>query len=213
MNRSRILLADDHAVVIEGLRRVLDRPEFEVVGAVSDGWSLLQDAARLQPDVIITDIAMPSLNGIEAARKIHEQNQKPKIIFLTMHPELVYATAAFAAGASGYVLKSAAGEELMDAIRAALDGRTYVSKQIEQSVQHAREAGPGKDRSAIDGLTRRQREVLQLLAEGLQAKEVGAMLNMSSKTVEFHKYRIMDALGLHTLADLIRYAVRNGIVE
>jgi len=213
MKRPSILLADDHAVVIEGLRSMLDGPEFEVVGVAGDGRSLLEAAARLQPDVIITDITMPSLNGIEAARKIHEQSKKPKIIFLTMHLELVYAMAAFAAGASGYVLKSAAGEELINAIRDALNGRTYISKQIAPSVQHAREVGAGKDRSAIDGLTRRQREVLQLLAEGLQAKEIAAMLNMSSKTVEFHKYRIMDALGLHTIADLIRYALRNGIVE
>ncbi|HVB79368.1 MAG TPA: response regulator transcription factor [Candidatus Binataceae bacterium] len=213
MKRLRILLADDHAVVIEGLRRILDRPEFEVVGVASDGWALLKTAARLQPDVIITDIAMPSLNGIEAVRKIHEQNQKPKIIFLTMHPELAYATAAFAAGASGYVLKSAAGEELISAISDVLDGRTYISKQIAPSMEHAREVGPGKHRGAIDGLTHRQREVLQLLAKGLQAKEIAATLNVSSKTVEFHKYRIMDALELRTVADLTRYAVKHGIVE
>jgi DNA-binding NarL/FixJ family response regulator len=213
MNRLRLLLADDHAVVIEGLLRMLSRPEFEVVGVAGDGWTLLQDAARLQPDVIITDIAMPSLNGIEAARKIHEQNQKPKIIFLTMHPELVYATAAFAAGASGYVLKSAAGEELIEAIYAALNGQTYISKSIEQSVKHANEIRRTKDRNPSDDLTRRQREVLHLLAKGLQAKEIAAMLNVSSKTVEFHKYRIMDELGLHTLADLIRYAIQHGIVD
>lgn len=213
MKRPRILLADDHAIVIEGLRRILDRPEFELVGAANSGRTLLEAAARLQPDVIITDIAMPSPNGIEAAREIQEQNPKPKIIFLTMHPELVYANAAFAAGASGYVLKSAAGEELITAIRAALDGRTYISKAIAQSMEQAREAGPGKDRSSINGLTPRQREVLQLLAKGLQAKEIAAMLNVSSKTVEFHKYRIMNELGLRTVADLTRYALKNGIVE
>jgi DNA-binding NarL/FixJ family response regulator len=130
-----------------------------------------------------------------------------------MHPELAYATAAFAAGASGYVLKSAAGEELICAILDTLDGRTYISKQIAQSMEHARELGPGKDRSAIDGLTRRQREVLQLVAKGLQAKEIAATLNVSSKTVEFHKYRITDALGPRTVAELTRYAVKHGIVE
>jgi DNA-binding NarL/FixJ family response regulator len=213
MKRPRVLLADDHAVVIEGLRRILDGAEFKVVGVANDGWNLLQAAARLQPDVIVTDVAMPSLNGIEAARKIREQNQKPKIIFLTMHPELVYATAAFAAGASGYVLKSGAGEELINAIREALSGRTYISREIAQSMDHAREVKPGKDRGAIDVLTRRQCEVLQLLAKGLQAKEIAATLNLSPKTVEFHKYRIMDALGMHTIADLTRYAVKNGIVE
>lgn len=212
MKRWKILLADDHAVVVEGLRRILDRPEFEVVDVASDGWALVQAAARLHPDVIVTDIAMPGLNGIQAARKIYEQTQKPKIIFLTMHPESVYATAALAAGASGYVLKSAAGEELIGAIRDALEGRIYVSNLVAQSKGYVRELA-GKEGGAIDGLTSRQREVLQLLVKGLQAKEIAATLNVSSKTVEFHKYRIMDALGLRTVADLTRYAIRNGIVE
>lgn len=150
MKRTRILLADDHAVVIEGLRRILDGPEFEVVGVASDGWSLIQAAVRLQPDVIITDIAMPSLNGIEAARKIREQNQETKIIFLTMHSEQVFARAGFAAGASGYVLKSAAGEELINAIRNALNGQTYSSKQLAQSMEHARMVGRDEDRAASD---------------------------------------------------------------
>ncbi len=213
MKPSTVLIADDHAVVVEGLRRILDRPEFEVVGVARDGWALLHAAARLRPDVIITDIAMPSLNGIEAARKIHQQNQKSKIIFLTMHPELVYAKTAIAAGASGYVLKSAAGEELVRAIRHALNGRTYISKRIAESMKRAGEVRPGKNRSAGDELTRRQREVLQLLAKGFQVKEIAATLNVSSKTVEFHKYRIMDALGMRTVANLTRYAVKYGIVE
>jgi DNA-binding NarL/FixJ family response regulator len=212
MNRSRILLADDHAVVIEGLRRILDHPEFDVVGVATDGRALLQAAAQLQPDVIITDIAMPLLNGIDAAREIHKQGPRPKIIFLTMHPEAVYATAALAAGASGYVLKSAAGEELISAIRDALEGRIYISKTIAKSVKRAREVRPADDRSAIDGLTRRQREVLQLLAEGRQVKEIAVVLDVSPKTVEFHKYRVMDTLGVRTVADLTRYALKRGIV-
>jgi DNA-binding NarL/FixJ family response regulator len=212
MKRLRILLADDHAVVIEGLRRILDRPEFEVVGVASDGRALLQAAVRLQPDVIITDVAMPLLNGIDAAREIHKQSPTPKIIFLTMHPEAVYATAALAAGASGYLLKSGAGEELISAIRDALEGRTYISKTIAKSVKRAREVRPANDGSTIDGLTRRQREVLQLLAEGRQAKEIAVVLNVSPKTVEFHKYRIMDLLGVRTVADLTRYALKRGIV-
>jgi DNA-binding NarL/FixJ family response regulator len=212
MKRWRILLADDHAVVVEGLRRILDRPEFEVVDVAGNGWALVQAAARLHPDVIVTDIAMPGLNGIQAARKIHEQDRKPKIVFLTMHPESAYATAALAAGASGYVLKSAAGEELIGAIREALEGRIYVSKQVAQSKEYVREVA-GKQGGEIDGLTGRQREVLQLLAKGFQAKEIAATLNVSSKTVEFHKYRIMNVLGLHTVADLTRYAIKSGIVE
>jgi len=166
----------------------------------------------LQPDAIVTDIAMPLLNGIDAAREIHKQSPKSKIIFLTMHPEAVYATAALAAGASGYVLKSAAGEELISAIRDALEGRIYISKTIAKSVKRAREVRAADDGSAVDGLTRRQREVLQLLAEGRQVKEIAVVLNVSPKTVEFHKYRIMDTLGVRTVADLTRYALKRGIV-
>jgi DNA-binding NarL/FixJ family response regulator len=162
--------------------------------------------------VIITDVAMPLLNGIDAVHEIHRQNQKPKVVFLTMHPEVPYATAALAAGASGYVLKSAAGEELIDAIRNALNDRTYISKAIAKSVQHAREIRPMVDGRTDDSLTHRQREVLQLLAEGHQAKEIAAVLDLSPKTVEFHKYRIMDLLGVRTVADLILYAMKRGIV-
>ncbi len=212
MKRSTVLIADDHAVVVEGLRRILDRPEFEVVGIARDGRALLQAATQLQPDVIIADVAMPLLNGIDAVREIHKQNRKLKIIFLTMHPETAYATAALAAGASGYVLKSAAGEELINAIHGVLDGRTYVSKSIAKSVERAREIRSMKNRGPIDLLTHRQREVLQLLAEGKQVKEIAALLNLSPKTVEFHKYRIMDLLGVHTVAGLARHAQKCGIV-
>jgi DNA-binding NarL/FixJ family response regulator len=212
MKRSTVLIADDHAVVVEGLRRIMDRPEFEVVGVASDGQALLRAATGLRPDLIVTDVAMPLLNGIDAAREILKQNPKPKIIFLSMHSEEVFATAALAAGASGYVLKSAAGEELVTAIREVLDGRTYVSKAIAQAVAHARETRPATNQSLIDLLTHRQREVLQLLAEGKQVKEIAAILKLSPKTVEFHKYRIMDLLGVHTVVGLVRYAVRHGMI-
>jgi len=211
MKHVRILIADDHIVVVEGLHRILGRSEFEVVGVVSDGRALLEEVARLEPDVIIVDISMPLLNGIDAAREILRQHEKPKVIFLTMHSEVAYAVAALDAGAAGYVLKSAAGEELIHAIHAALRGRTYVSKAIAKSVEQARELGTNR-RSAIDLLTHRQREVLQLLAEGRQAKEIAVLLKLSPKTVEFHKYRIMDVLGVRTIAGLARYAQRLGIV-
>jgi DNA-binding NarL/FixJ family response regulator len=213
MKRSRILIADDHAIVVEGLRRVLKRPEFEVVGVAGDGRALIEAAAKLQPEVIITDIAMPLLNGIDAAQAIHRQNRKIKIIFLTMHSELAYVTAALAAGASGYVLKSAAGEELLDAIEAAINGRTYLPESIAKRMKHAREMPPSGIHCVIDQLTHRQREVLQLIAEGKQVKEIAAMLNLSPKTVEFHKYRIMYLLDLRTVADLARYAQKLGMVE
>ena len=213
MNRSRVLIADDHTIVVEGLRRILDRPEFEVVGVVHDGRGLLQAAVELRLDVIVSDVAMPLLNGIDAAREIHKQNPKLKIIFLTMHSEVAYAMAAIAAGASGYVLKSDVSEELVTAIRNVLNGRTYISKSIAQSVGQARLIRPTNDRRAVDLLTHRQREVLQLLAEGKQVKEIAAVLKLSPKTVEFHKYRIMNLLGLRTVADLTRYAVKRGMVE
>lgn len=214
MKRSRILIADDHAIVVEGLRRLLDRPEFEVVGVASDGRALMQAAAQLQPDLIVTDVTMPLLNGIDAAREIHRLDPKAKIIFLTMHSEIAYATAALSAGASGYVIKSAASDELIDAIHSALKGKPYVSRSISKSVEQARKRRPtNNNRNAPDPLTHRQREVLQLLAEGKQVKEIAAVLNLSTKTIEFHKYRIMAVLDLHTVVDLARYAQKRGIVE
>ena len=212
MRHSTVLIADEHTVVVEGLRSILDHPEFEVVGVAKDGWALVQAAAQLQPDVIITDVAMPLLNGIDAVHEIHRLNQRPKVVFFTMHPEVPYATAVLAAGASGYVLKSAAGEELINAIRDALKGCTYVSKSIAKSGQHASEIRPMDDRRTVDLLTLRQREVLQLLAEGRRVKEIAAVLDLSPKTVEFHKYRIMDLLVVRTVADLTRYAIKRGIV-
>jgi len=208
----RILLADDHAVVLEGLRRILNRPEFEVVGAVTDGRALVEAAANLRPDVIIADVSMPSLNGIEAARQICKLNPKSKIIFLTMHPEAIFAVQAMSAGASGYVLKNAAGDELITAIREVLEGRTYVTPSLAEPVMHALQARRKSSQGTTDRLTSRQREVLQLLAEGRTPKEIAAVLNVSYRTVEFHKYRIMETLGLRTVAALAAYAARQGIV-
>jgi len=212
MMRARILLADDHAVVIEGLRRILDRPGFEVVGAVHDGHALVEAAARLKPNIIIADVTMPSLNGVEAARQIRKQNPKSKIIFLTMHPEAIYAVEAMSAGASGYVLKNAAGEELITAIREVLNGRTYITPSLAEPVIHALQARGKGAQKTVDRLTPRQREVLQMLAEGKQPKEIAAALNISHRTVEFHKYRLMETLGLKTVAELAGYAVRRGMV-
>jgi DNA-binding NarL/FixJ family response regulator len=212
VKRAKVLLADDHAVVIEGLRRILDSPEFEVVNAVADGRALVQAAVETQADIIITDVVMPLLNGIEAARQIYERNPNAKIIFLTMHTEPIYAVEALAAGGRGYVLKSSAGDELVTAIRRVLEGHVYVAKAIAQSVKEASEARPKSGERTTDWLTSRQREVLQLLAEGRQVKEIAAVLNVSPRTVEFHKYRIMDTLGVRTVAELARYAVKRGFV-
>ena len=208
----KVLLADDHDIVVEGLRRVLQHPDIEIVGAVNDGRSLVDAAQKLQPDVIVTDVTMPELNGIDAARQIRVNHPQIKIVFLTMHPDVTFATEALAAGGSGYVLKSSAGDELLTAIREASHGHTYVSKSIAETVKQAFSARSNTWRGPLDILTPRQREVLQLIAEGLQVKEIAARLNLSRKTVEFHKYRIMDELGLRTTAELSRYAARHGIV-
>jgi len=212
MNRWRLLLADDHDIVVEGLRRVLDQPDLEIVGVVNNGRSLLRAAQEIQPDIIVTDVTMPLLNGIDAARQIRKINPNVKIIFLTMHPDVTFATEALAAGGSGYVLKNSAGDELPTAIREAMKGHIYVTKSIAEAVKHGLSSRSNTWRSPLDKLTSRQREVLQLLAEGLHIKEIASRLNVSPRTVEFHKYRIMDELGLHSAAELGRYAARHGIV-
>jgi DNA-binding NarL/FixJ family response regulator len=213
MKRSRILIAEDHAIVAEGLRRILERTDFDVVGVTPDGRALLETAAQMEPDLIVTDISMPLLNGIDAARELHQQNPKWKIIILTMHTEVAYAVSALEAGASGYVLKSAVYEELLSALRSALKGRTYLSRSIAKAVRDYHEVRIDNGRNAIGELTHRQLEVLQQLAEGRQVKEIAASLSLSQKTVEFHKYRIMKLLGLHTVAQLTRYAAKRGMVE
>lgn len=212
MTCSRILLADDHLVVQQGLRRILDRPEFEVVGAVRDGRALVEAEARLKPDVIIADISMPLLNGIEALRQIRQQNPKAKVIFLSMHPEAIYAVEAMKAGARGYLVKSADDEELIAAIGKVLAGEIYVTPSLAEPVLNRLRAPRLSARGSADALTERQREVLQLLAEGKQAKEIAALLNVSDRTVEFHKYRIMETLGIRTVAGLAAYAAKHGIV-
>jgi DNA-binding NarL/FixJ family response regulator len=210
--RTRILIADDHEVVIEGLRRILDRPEFVVVEAVKDGRALIAKAALLKPDVILTDISLPLLNGIEAARQIRAGNPTVKIIFLTMHREVAFAVEALAAAGNGYVLKDSAGEELVAAIGETLNGRVYVSPSIAGRVQRALEMRSPREEPPATGLTPRQREVLQLLAEGHVLKEIAARLNVSPRTVEFHKYRMMESLGVRTVAELVAYAVKNQMV-
>lgn len=212
MRRCRLLLADDHDIVIEGLRRVLDHPDLDIVSVVKDGRALLRAAKELRPDIIIADITMPLLNGIEAARQIRKSDSNVKIIFLTMHPDVTFATEALAAGGSGYVLKSSAGDELVISIREVMKGRVYITKSIAEAVQHGLSSRSKTWRSPLDKLTSRQREVLQLLAEGLPVKEIAVKLNVSPRTLEFHKYRIMDELGLRTAAEIARYAARHGIV-
>ena len=210
MKRSRVLLGDDHAIILDGLRRILE-PHFEVVGTAQDGRALVAAAKELRPDVIVADISMPLLNGIEAARQLQKAGTTAKIIFLTMHPDATYATEAFRAGASGYVLKSSAASELVTAIQEVLKGRMYVTPLVAKDVLHTLMAKPPE--TQVRELTARQREVLQLVAEGKVTKEIAGILNLSPRTVEFHKYRIMDQLGLRTTAELTQYAIRHGIVS
>lgn len=210
MKSRRVLLADDHAIVIEGLRRIL-QSGFEIVGAVADGHALVAAAESLRPDIIVADISMPLLNGIEATRQIRKNNQKVKIIFLTMHPDVTYAAVALGAGGSAYVLKSSAGAEILEAIQEALSGRTYVTPSIDRALVQAEMARAGHHDLQFK-LTSRQREVLQLIAEGRTSKEIAGILLVSARTIEFHKYRMMEALALRTTAELIQHALKAGIV-
>jgi len=212
MKRPQVLLADDHRVVAEGLRGLLE-PYFDVVGIVSDGRELLSAAKRLDPDVIVLDISMPSLNGIEAARQMRSVNLRAKLIFLTMHCEVTYAARSLEAGASGFVLKHSATSELVTAIQEALKGGTYITPQIARDLVDSFRRGTPAGGDALGELTPRQREVLQLVAEGRSAKEIAALLRISRRTAEFHKARLMEVLGFQTTAELVQYAIRNGVIS
>ncbi len=206
MTRARILLADDHAMLLDAFKALLE-PEFEVVGSVTDGRALLTEFSRLNPDVVLVDISMPLLNGLDAGRQLKAQQRSVKLIYLTMNPDPDLAGEALRLGASGYVLKSSAASELTQAIREALRGRSYITPLITRDVVGSligRREGPE--------LTVRQREVLQLLAEGRSMKEVGNILNVAPRTVAFHKYRMMEQLKLKTSAELVQFAVRQGVV-
>ena len=210
MRKPRILLADDHKIVLDGLKSLLES-EFEIMGTAQDGRALVAMAEKLRPDVIVADISMPLLNGIEAARQIKQVDKEIKIVFLTMHLDATYAASALEAGASGFVLKHSAPSELIVAIREAMRGRTYVAPTVAGDLSRSPQSGALRQASLFGSLSPRQREVLQLLAEGKSAKEIGAILNVSTRTVEFHKYRMMEQLSIKTSAELVQYAVRHGL--
>jgi len=211
MGRPRVLLGDDHVMFSEGLRRILE-PHFEIVGMVENGIELMAAVEQLHPDVIVTDISMPLLNGIGVARRLQTTANPPKIIFLTMHLDSALATQGFKAGASGYVLKSSPTSEVITAIQEALRGHVYISPAIAGGVLSEMTKSREQAEKLAPELTARQREVLQLIAEGKSPKEIAAILNVSPRTVEFHKYRIMEIVGARTIAELTRYAVAHGIV-
>lgn len=212
MPKPRILLADDHALVLEGFRRILEG-HYELVGTVGDGRALLEAAKTVQPDIVILDVSMPLLNGIDAAAQLKKICPNAKIIVVTMHADTDYVRAAFEAGASAYVLKGSAVDELEQAIRAVLAGHSYITSLITKELVDIFLSKGSEQSGSADRLTTRQREVLQLLAEGRTAKEIANLLHITSRTVEFHKGQIMDHLNLQTSADLIKYALTHGIVS
>jgi DNA-binding NarL/FixJ family response regulator len=204
-------LADDHLLVAEALKSLL-APEFELVGVVEDGRALVEAAARLRPDVIVADVTMPHLNGIDALIRLRQGGDHVPVVFLTMHRDVTFARRALEAGASGFVLKHSAPAELVTAIRAALSGKTYLTPQLAGEVLEAMKQASERATDPIASITPRQREVLQLLAEGRSAKEIASSLSISARTVEFHKYQLMETLGLHTNAELIHFAIKHGLV-
>ncbi len=209
MSRQRVLIADDHELLAEAFEKLLEA-EVEVVGKVLDGRALLAQAPRLKPDIVVLDISMPKLNGLEAGQQLKQMMPSVKLIFLTMHEDPDLAVEAFRLGASGYVLKRSAASELFRAVQEVSQGRTYVTPLIAEGMIESFARDP--ERRKVSKLTPRQREILQLLAEGNSMKEVAAILNISPRTVAFHKYRMMDTLGLKSNAALLRLAIKEQIV-
>ena len=211
MTRPRIVLADDHRIVVEGLKSIL-AGDFELIGVVEDGQRMIEAARTLSPDAIVADISMPLLNGIEALEQLRKDGLEMPVVFLTMHHDVEYASMALEAGAAGYVLKHAAPEELVQALRVALDGGTFVSPALAGELfQATRAKTRGNDETRVT-LTARQRDILRLLADGRSAKEIAKALDISSRTVEFHKYKLMESLGLKNSAELIQFTIKQGIV-
>jgi DNA-binding NarL/FixJ family response regulator len=210
-SRSRILIADDHTLVAELCRKLLET-EFDVVGTVSDGRALVRAAGELKPDVVVVDVAMPVLNGLDAGRQVKEMLPAIKLIYLTMNPDLEIAAEAFRRGAHGYLLKTCAAAELVLAVRDVLRGKSFMSPILPRDTVNFLRKQDKKMVNEDDRLTQRQREVLQLLAEGKVMKEVSNILHMSTRTVAYHKYRMMEVLGAKSTAELVKYAIRNHIV-
>jgi len=208
VSRPRVVIADDHALLLDAFRSLLE-PDCDVVGCVTDGRALVEAAASLMPDIVLLDIAMPLLNGLDAAMQLREAHRGIKVVFLTVNEDPDAAAAALRAGAAGFLLKRSAGSELRTAIAQVAQGRTYVTKLI-QDGELEYFGSPVKDTDR--GLTLRQREVVQLIAEGRSLKEVAAALNITPRTAAFHKYRIMSVLNVRTTAELVRYAVRHHMV-
>jgi DNA-binding NarL/FixJ family response regulator len=208
-NRRRVLIADDHSIVAEGLRSLIEK-EYEVVGIVSDGRKLLVTAPELKPDVIVLDISMPLLNGLDAAQRLTKLLPHAKLVFLTMKDDPNLAAAALKLGAVGYVLKSDATTELLKAISAVLNGKEYVTKRVKPENWAVRDA---RAKKISKELTPRQQEVLQLMAEGRSMKEIADILSVSEKTIEFHKYHIMETYNLKSNAEIVLFALKRHVIS
>jgi DNA-binding NarL/FixJ family response regulator len=209
MKTPTVILADDHTLVLEGFRRLLET-QCELLATVGDGQALLQAVAQYRPDLVILDISMPIMNGIEAARALKSQFPSIKLVFVTMHADPAYIRAAFQAGASGYILKQSLGDELTQALYTVLRGQTYVTPLIAKDVV---DGMLSKDLQLPVELTARQQEVLQLIVDGLSAKDIAGKLNISHRTVEFHKAQLMQQMNLHSTIELIKFALTNGLVS
>ena len=209
MAKPRLLLADDHSLVVEAFTKLLES-DFEIVGTVADGRALLKKAPELEPDIVILDLAMPLLNGMDAGRELKKALPQTKIVVLTMSEDFDLATEALRHWASAYLLKKSAASELVKAIREVLKGRTYVTPKVAQRMLERFVRDPRHEREK--NLTPRQREVLQLLAEGRTMKETAALLNITERTVAFHKYQIMEEHGLRTQSDLVMFAIKQQVI-
>jgi DNA-binding NarL/FixJ family response regulator len=208
--KGRILLADDHTLVAEAFKRLLE-PEFEVVGTVADGRALLRAAPELKPDVVLVDLNMPLLNGVDAGEQLKQMLPKIKIIVLTMNEDPEIAAEILGKWGAGYLFKKSAGSELRKAVRAVLDGGKYVTPVLQEAIEVLGSRQPRTD--SVRALTARQREVLQLLAEGHTMKEAAAILHVATRTVMFHKYRIMQDFGLENNSELLRFAMKQGLAS
>jgi len=211
MHRPRIFLADDHSLLLEAFSNLLES-KYDIVGTATDGREMLSKVSKLQPDVVVLDIAMPNLNGFDAAEKLNKKLPDIKIVFLTVNEDPDMVTEAFRIGANGYLLKNSAASELFQAIEVVIGGGNYVTPRIARGMISSFIKHPGNQK-AHGSLTLRQREVLQLLAEGKTMKEVASILNITPRTVAFHKYQIMEDLEIKTNSELIQYAVKHGLVN
>jgi DNA-binding NarL/FixJ family response regulator len=211
IKRTRVLLGDDHALILDGIRASL-QVQFDIVGQATDGKALVQAAERLRPDLVILDISMPLLNGFESARQIREILPSTKLIFLSQHLNPAYLKHALRVGATGYVLKAGATEELQTAISTVLRGKTYITPSFGEDVIARLWNRSGEVNEESEDLTDRQREILQLIVEGRSSKEMADLLHVSIKTIEFHRARIMNKLGVRTVAELTKVALQQGLI-